>query len=49
MKQPVGMMGVTIAEGFNMTCHLTGDVAPSRFVAVARSSRDGLGSVRCTA
>lgn len=37
----------TEAEGFKMTCHLTGDVAPYRFVAVTRSSRAGQGSVRC--
>ena len=45
MKQLVGMMGVTIAEGYNMTDHLTGDVAPYRIGAVARPSRAGQGSV----
>jgi hypothetical protein len=39
----------TEAEGFKMTCHLTGGVAPYRFVAVTGSSRAGQESVRCTA
>ena len=49
MTQLAGMMGVTIAEGFKTTDHITGDVAPYRFGAVTRSSRAGQGSVRCTA
>lgn len=36
----------TEAEGFKMTDHLTGDVAPYRFVAVTQPSRAGQGSVR---
>ena len=38
----------TEVEGFKMTDHLIGGVAPYRFLAVTRSTRASQGSVRCT-